>query len=426
MNKLTMAGLLCVLGASSQAWAQDDDYDDGLQASDVEHGVSGTPWYVSPMFTYIDADSDRGTDAGLGGSLSIGKKLTWGLMLEATGFYAKADAKSGGGSAELAGYGASALFFPSKTLPNLYSIVSLMVGRTSDLPGPRASYDSTAFDVGLGYLQPITKSMLLRAEARYRTDDKGSEPTGAKGKTSNFAEGVYSVGLLFPFGGADDVPPTEEAPVEVASIESSDDDNDGVSNDRDQCPGTPAGAIVDAQGCETAAAAGDADGDGVADENDECPRTPAGAKVLPSGCALVGDCRTPQAGEQVDENGCAPGRRFVLKGVNFASSSDVLSSDAQGALGGVVETLQAYPDVKIEVGGHTDNTGSAALNKSLSERRARSVLQYLAQQGVDAGRMNAVGYGAAQPIAANDNEDGRQTNRRVELKITDSGATDLP
>src|SRR3546814_5917223 len=64
--------------------------------------------------------------------------------------------------------------FPSQTFPNAYGIVSVMQGRTENLPGPRDDFDSTVFDAGIGYLQPITTHMLLRAEARYRTDDKGS------------------------------------------------------------------------------------------------------------------------------------------------------------------------------------------------------------------------------------------------------------
>src|SRR3546814_7569095 len=99
-----------------------------------------------------------------------------------------------------------------------------MQGRTENLPGPRDDFDSTVFDAGIGYLQPITTHMLLRAEARYRTDDKGSLPTGSKGTTSNFAEGVYSVGLLFPFGGIAVRPGTpEDAATAVVDTESAED-----------------------------------------------------------------------------------------------------------------------------------------------------------------------------------------------------------
>lgn len=300
---LRVVGLLCAMFATGTVWAQDDD----TQASDIAHALSGRPWYVSGMFSYVDADSDRGTKGGLGGIVSVGKKVTWGLTLELSGYYAAADAKHGGGSADLYGYGASALFFPSQTFPNAYGIVSLMRGRTESLPGPRDDFNSTVFDVGLGYLHPITSHILLRAEARYRTDDKGAKPTGPKGKTSNFAEGVYSVGLLFPFGGVAVRPGTpEEAATAVVDTESVDDDNDGVSNDQDQCPGSPAGA-VDANGCPVGDSAADGS-DAVAPVGDESAGTDGSDTTTDTGAssdAGATDCRTPQAGEQVDENGCA-------------------------------------------------------------------------------------------------------------------------
>src|SRR3546814_15793502 len=95
---------------------------------------------------------------------SVGKKVTWGLTLELTGYYSVADAKHGGGSTDLYGYGASALFFPSQTFPNPYGIVSVMQGRTENLPGPRDDFDSNVFDARIGYLQPLTTHMLRRAE----------------------------------------------------------------------------------------------------------------------------------------------------------------------------------------------------------------------------------------------------------------------
>ena len=76
-----------------------------------------------------------------------------------------------------------------------------------------------------------------------------------------------------------------------------------------------------------------------------------------------------------------------------------------------------YPDLRIEVGGHTDSRGSDALNLRLSQRRAESVLEYLAQAGVSRSRLSAVGYGEARPVASNDNETGRALNRRVEFVV---------
>ncbi|MGH8444810.1 MAG: OmpA family protein [Solimonas sp.] len=316
-----------------------------------------------------------------------------------------------------------------------------MAGRTDDLPGSRPNFDSTVYDVGLGYLQPITRHIILRAEARYRTDDKGKEPTGPKNKDSNFAEGVYNIGLLFPFGGHEEKAQEDDGAA-IAATDSGDDDNDGVPNSADQCPNTPAGAVVDDKGCEADAdgdgvpdradqcpdtPAGqqvneqgcpvDGDGDGVLDNVDDCPHTPAGAKVLANGCALVGDCRTPKAGEQVDENGCAADHRFLLRGVKFEFDSDRLTEDAKGILTQVADTLQGYADVKVEIQGHTDNIGSDAYNQGLSERRARAVKTFLAEHGVAAARMTPVGYGESQPIESNDTETGRENNRRVELKV---------
>ncbi|NKF21448.1 outer membrane beta-barrel protein [Solimonas marina] len=292
-NVLMVVGTLVALGLTSNALAQETEtYDPSL-------ALNGRPWYGSAMFSYTDSDSDRGTKGGLGGTVSVGKKVTWGLALELTGFYSSMDGKADNGTTDLYGYGASALFFPSrKWAPNAYGIVSLMQGKTNGLPGPRHNYDSTVFDAGIGYLQPLTPRIKLRIEARYRTDDKGSEPTGSKGKNSNFAEGVYSVGVLIPFGHVvTPEPPASETPAAVVDTSSADDDNDGVPNDKDQCPASPPGAVDD-NGCPIdsgSAAAAPAD-DATAPASDSS--------------APASDCATPTAGQQVDENGCAvePGK----------------------------------------------------------------------------------------------------------------------
>ncbi|QHS11456.1 OmpA family protein [Sinimarinibacterium sp. NLF-5-8] len=160
----------------------------------------------------------------------------------------------------------------------------------------------------------------------------------------------------------------------------------------------------------------DSDGDGIPDYLDECPRTPAGAKVLPNGCALQGDCRTPRPGEQVDANGCAVDRNFILKGVKFEFDSDRLTEEAKQILGDVAETLKAYPNLSVELEGHTDSLGSDAYNLGLSERRANTVKVFLTGKGIPAKRMTSVGYGKTRPIDTNETEEGRDNNRRVELK----------
>ncbi|MDM4771757.1 thrombospondin type 3 repeat-containing protein [Solimonas sp. SE-A11] len=189
-------------------------------------------------------------------------------------------------------------------------------------------------------------------------------------------------------------------------------DGDGVPDFMDKCPETPRGVAVGPDGCPL-----DSDGDGIPDYLDECPRSPPGAKVLPNGCALTGDCRKPRPGEAVDANGCALDKNFILRGVKFEFDSDRLTEPAKLILNEVAETLKAYPTIKVDLEGHTDNVGTDAYNLGLSERRANSVKTYLAGRGIEAPRMNPVGYGESRPIDTNDTEEGREENRRVELKV---------
>ncbi|HSW11701.1 MAG TPA: OmpA family protein [Solimonas sp.] len=189
-------------------------------------------------------------------------------------------------------------------------------------------------------------------------------------------------------------------------------DGDGVPDFMDKCPNTPKGVATGPDGCPL-----DSDGDGIPDYMDECPKSPPGAKVLPNGCALTGDCRTPRPGEAVDANGCALDKNFILRGVKFEFDSDRLTEPAKLILNEVGETLKAYPTVNVDLEGHTDNVGTDAYNLGLSERRANSVKAYLTGRSIDAKRMNPVGYGESRPIQTNETEEGREENRRVELKV---------
>ena len=110
---------------------------------------------------------------------------------------------------------------------------------------------------------------------------------------------------------------------------------------------------------------------------------------------------------------------LVLKGVNFKTGSSELTSDAGMVLDEVVASLKENPQVKLEIGGHTDNVGSAVSNQSLSQKRANAVMNYLISKGIDAGRLSAKGYGMTQPISDNNTPDGRAKNRRIEFKVVD-------
>lgn len=173
-----------------------------------------------------------------------------------------------------------------------------------------------------------------------------------------------------------------------------DSDGDGVTDDNDQCPGTPAGQPVDADGCEL-----DDDGDGVVNRLDQCPGTPAGT--------------------QVDIRGCEIREEIRLEGVNFESNSDRLLPGAESILNDAAATLKKNPTIRVEVAGHTDSDGSAEYNESLSARRAQTVFDYLADAGIAVDRMTVRGYGESQPIADNATAAGKAENRRVVLRITE-------
>ena len=159
-----------------------------------------------------------------------------------------------------------------------------------------------------------------------------------------------------------------------------------MTDDLDQCPGTPKGAKVDAKGCPV-----DTDGDGVYDYRDQCPGTPKGARV--------------------DERGC-----WVLSGVYFDTAKWDIKPASYAVLDEVISVLKKNPEVKVEIQGHTDNRGSSAYNQKLSERRAKSVMEYLVKNGIAAGRLSYEGYGPSRPVASNATPEGQAKNRRVELK----------
>jgi OOP family OmpA-OmpF porin len=217
-----------------------------------------------------------------------------------------------------------------------------------------------------------------------------------------------------------------------------DSDKDGVPDGIDKCPNTPAGATVDANGCPL-----DGDLDGVPDGLDKCPNTPPGTKVDPSGCPLPVEAVAPLApsapakcppappGSKVDANGCmilftpeaarpaAPGApprpTLILTGVNFETGRSALTRDSYAVLDAVAASLLANPDIRIEIAGYTDSTGTKFGNLRLSQNRATAVRFYLARKGVPPIRMVAKGYGASGYIAPNKTPAGRAQNRRVEL-----------
>jgi outer membrane protein OmpA-like peptidoglycan-associated protein len=106
-----------------------------------------------------------------------------------------------------------------------------------------------------------------------------------------------------------------------------------------------------------------------------------------------------------------------MRDVQFEHNSATLRADSYKILDQISKILTQYPEYKIEISGHTDNTGSPEINKKLSEQRARACRDYLISKGLAWSRVASRGYGPAKPIATNETQAGRATNRRVEFKL---------
>jgi OmpA-OmpF porin, OOP family len=113
--------------------------------------------------------------------------------------------------------------------------------------------------------------------------------------------------------------------------------------------------------------------------------------------------------DEINKNG------FIALYINFDTGKSDIKPDAQPTVREIVAMLDASPSLKIAIEGHTDNVGAAATNKTLSDKRAKSVMAAVAAGGIAADRLSAAGFGAERPIADNRGEEGRAKNRRVEL-----------
>jgi outer membrane protein OmpA-like peptidoglycan-associated protein len=222
-------------------------------------------------------------------------------------------------------------------------------------------------------------SLSVHAEGRYYDPSNVASPSG---KTIGYelyrtigCPGEQLLGKPCP------VPKEEPA----APPPPKDSDGDGVTDDKDKCPGTPAGRKVDANGCEF-----DTDKDGLVDAVDKCPTIYA---------------KTP--------DGCPP--PLVLEGVFFDNNKATLKPESFPVLDKAAIGMKDWGDVKIEVAGYTDSVDSDEHNMKLSQSRAETVRDYLISKGISADRISAKGYGESSPIADNATEEGRAKNRRVEL-----------
>ena len=154
----------------------------------------------------------------------------------------------------------------------------------------------------------------------------------------------------------------------------------------------------------------DTDGDGIMDDVDACPneKGPADPDPKKNGC--------PRS-VRVTEN-----EIFILEQVQFDTAKATIKKVSDGLLDEVAGVLKEHPEIKrLEVQGHTDNTGSKNGNKVLSQQRADAVMKAMIKRGILAVRLTAKGYGQEVPVGDNSTDEGRQKNRRVQFTILEKG-----
>lgn len=364
-----------------------------LPAGASPHPASD-PFYVFGGASVILEDNGRFSGPATGGRVGVGKRLGDRFGLELSGFYSdfESEAATGGADWEEWGGKIDALYYYS-TSRRLVPYFALGGGlmrseerfREAQQPGQWTSTDPFG-NVGVGLKAVFSLGRYdfgLRGDYRYRffdIDDIGG--------INPFEEHVLSLDLVLPFGG---LRPRVAA---LASVE--DRDGDGVPDVDDACPGTAAGVAVDGRGCAL-----DSDGDGVPDDQDRCPGTAAGVAVDARGC--------PQAAER-------PPLEPLLFEYDRAELTDYARAVLATASLQLKQWMQQDATLVLEVAGHTDWSGTEAYNLALSERRSRAVRDYLVRKGIAAERLSTRAYGKSQPVASNETEAGRRSNRRVELR----------
>lgn len=213
------------------------------------------------------------------------------------------------------------------------------------------------------------------------------------------------------------------APVDQNGCEI-DNDKDGVVDRIDQCLNTALGVAVNRFGCEN-----DEDKDGVPDSKDKCPGTPKGITVDAHGCEII-DVDQDKVDDRVDEcldtplngtvnrHGCEP-HEYVLTNIIFQTYSHDIQESQRPILRKDAALLSNLKDNEVVlITGHTDYIAGEELNLRLSWRRANSAKQFIVNElGHLQQKVYINGYGESRPIADNSTEEGRQANRRIELKV---------
>lgn len=369
--------LALAFSIGGKAFAQSGDTSSSSGGGDASAPAPGSElfdnrFYVAPMGSMAVSRHPENYGDAFGGGLAIGKSLIPHLGVEIVGNYLryKGKAVSTPGTGLICG-----LLSSCPDVVTDYKGESIYGGGlglnayiSPSNYGLFAHVDAQAgdrfvYNAGLGLDLPVMSgAFAVRFEALYHKElNINPEP-------------LYNLGVRIPLGSAPaPAPPPPEPPTQVVPV--------------DNTPAPPP------------------------------PEPPPPPPPPPA------TCQPPTPGQPISLEGCKVGDTMVLHGVNFDFNKATLTLNAKALLDQVGDALLARKDVNVEIDGYTDGVGSDAYNLRLSEHRAAAVRQYLIGRGVDAGRITSKGFGKANPVASNDTDEGREENRRVELKVVDNAGT---
>jgi len=326
----------------------------GSASAEMRAGAVG----VSPMIGGYVFEGNQDLDNDFAYGLGLGYNLTERWAIEATLNYIDTESDVGARDDTDVSLGRLDALYHFNTTGCFVPYLAAGVGGIYFDPDRTSSDEDALVNYGAGVKYFLTKDIALRGDVRHVISFDSTN--------HNL---LYTVGLTFFFGGEKEAvaaPAPAPAP-------------------KPEPKPAPAPAPKPAPGPK------DSDDDGVYDDADECPDTPAGARV--------------------DARGC-----WVIEGVFFDFDKSIIKPEGLPIIDEVATVLNSNPSMRVDIEGHTDSVGSDEWNQGLSERRARAVKDSLVSSGIESTRLTTKGFGESVPAATNKTKEGRAMNRRVELK----------
>jgi OmpA-OmpF porin, OOP family len=463
INLTVLVGLGFSLASTSPAWGEDIDLAaapaGGPREYRFEFGMYGGGHFFADKHGLREFDSDPPNLSPRDGA-AIGARLTmnfnpW-VSIEGDAWWTPTETRSAETRMSIFGYRGSLVITLVGSGP-FRPFLNLGVGGLTSIVDDEnvlPSDQDPVVHAGLGAKIFFGERAGLRLEGNIMAPPAFASPAFKVGSETAFGGPDFQAlaSLFFNFGEVEKssrqvivkketVMMQAAAPPPPSPPTPTDPDGDGIAGDADKCPlvAEDRDGFQDDDGCPDP----DNDGDGIPDAQDKCPNQPETFNGIDDedGCPEVdtdGDGflgsrdKCPDAPETFngyqDHDGCPDEipqavKKFtgVIEGINFKTGSADILPGSFGILDRAVEVLKEYPDIKMEIQGHTDNRGKADFNRDLSQRRADAVRTYFTSRGIAAERLTAVGYGMDRPIADNRSESGRSRNRRTEFRLIGVG-----